>query len=196
MGVLEEIKVQVEVEETIMIPQLKEYGSMIEIIPRMKFELIGGNTYGIKCECGAGGWAISYILAGREAAKGQKVYLNDTRINQQQIKGVGWYVGEGLPHNIMLKEKSILKQLRKGLKYKNNQLSIDNIITQFGLSEDRLHCRIKDLSWEKWRASLAIGYAHNKKIYVFPWLNTYFFNEIITNTSIHKCIDFLKKMDV
>jgi hypothetical protein len=50
-----------------------------------------------------------------------------------------------------------------------------------------------ELSWEKWRASIAVGFAYNKRVFCFPWLNTSWVNDLVLNCSNHKCIDILKK---
>ena len=57
--------------------------------------------------------------------------------------------------------------------------SVEDVIRKFHLTPERLSVRLSVLSWERWRASAAIGYAYNCKIFCFPWLNTCYSNNTI-----------------
>ena len=58
---------------------------------------------------------------------------------------------------------SIRKALDYALEKYHKYESIDGIIEDFGLTPDRLHYGLStNCFWEKWRASLASGYASNK----------------------------------
>lgn len=71
--------------------------------------------------------------------------------------------------------------------------TVEKIIELFGLSKDRLSYKVEELSWERWRASMAIGFAQGKSIYCFPWCSTMWINDLILNSGIHRCIDIVKK---
>jgi hypothetical protein len=40
------------------------------------------------------------------------------------------------------------------------------------VSNERVGRSIKKVSGERWKASIAIGYAYGKKIYCYPWMNS------------------------
>lgn len=194
VGVLEEIKIKVNIKEGLFFPSLTNFGSMIDNINDLQCEFSSGKVYGIIGECGSGGWALSYLLSGRDASPNQKILVNNQEISQTDLKRLGWYVGDGLIRNkIINSEKSVLKQLQLGVKHNINSITVEEIVDKFNLSHDRLHKKLNELSWEKWRASIAIGYAHNKRIFCFPWLNTAQINDLILNTGFHIYTDILRE---
>jgi hypothetical protein len=60
----------------------------------------------------------------------------------------------------------------------------------FDLSEDRFERRLDRVGIEIWRISIAIGFAENRKIFCFPWLNMHSVSYI---ESYIKYIEILKK---
>lgn len=188
----ENMEIVVNIKEGVFFPSLINFGSTIDDIADLKCKFSSGKSYGIIGECGSGGWGLSYVLSGRDTCPKQKIFTNEKEISQEDLKRIGWYVGDGIERNsVFNREKSIKKQLQLGVK--QNKHCVEEIVNKFNLSHDRLNQRLSELSWEKWRASIAIGYAHNKKIFCFPWLNTAQVNDLILNTGFHIYSDILKK---
>lgn len=191
---MKQIILEVDIKEGVFYPSLRNFGGVIDDITDLHCKFRSGNVYGIIGECGSGGWALSYVLSGRDTCPQQKIYVNENGVSQKDLEELGWYAGDGIAKiGFFDKEKSILKQLQYGLKKNNNPFSIDEIVQKFKLSQDRLSSKMSQLSWEKWRASIAIGYAHGKKVYCFPWLNTAQVNDLILNTGFHIYLDILKE---
>lgn len=194
MGVLEEITLKVNIKEGVFFPSLTNFGSAIDDITDLQYVFSSGKIYGIIGECGSGGWGLSYLLSGKDTCPKQEIIINENNAFQKDLKKIGWYVGDQIQRkNFLCKEMSIIKQLQLGVKQSNNKISVDEIVQKFNLSHDRLNKKISELSWEKWRASIAIGYAHNKRIFCFPWLNTAQINDLILNTGLHIYSDILRK---
>ena len=52
-----------------------------------------GKIYGIVCEYGGGGAAISCFMSNRIPWKDEKIYFDDLEINPSDIGEIGWYIG-------------------------------------------------------------------------------------------------------
>lgn len=92
------------------------------------------------------------------------------------------------------KEISIRKSLENAIKKCHKYENIDEIIKEFHLNTDILDYGIsKNCNWERWRVSLAIGYANNKQVYCFPWLDTLTFYDCMYNSSVFRFFKKLKR---
>jgi ABC-type Na+ transport system ATPase subunit NatA len=195
VGVLEITKLEVNIQEGLYFPQLRGYGQMGENVDHFRYVFTKGVTYGLIGECGAGGWGLSYNLAGREHYISGEIKIDGMNATPHDLERIGWYVGEGIPSQGLFRRKlSVRQQLKIALKHNHHRknFKIEEIIRLFNLSEDRLDMKLEQYSWEGWRASIAIGYAHGKQVFCFPWLHTSCINDLILNCGIHICIDILK----
>ncbi len=171
------------------------YGQMIDCCQDFSYCFNACKTYGIIGECGSGGWALSYTLTGREKVTNGQVIINGRHIDSKDLQKYSFYVGEGISSGgFNIGKNSVLKQLQAGIKISGRKdYSVEDIITLFGLSKDRLNYEVEELSWERWRASIAIGFAYEKSVYCFPWCSTSWVNDLILNSGIHRCFDILKQ---
>lgn len=194
VAILEIKKVEVKILEGLYHPILRDYGQMIDDCHDFYHVFEKGKVYGIVGECGAGGWGISYNLAGRENFIKGEIKIDGQLVTLKELQQVGWCVGDGMPRSgLFSKSKSVFRQLQDGMNTSNEKkLSVNDIVNKFNLSNDRLNLKVEEYSWEKWRASIAIGYSCGKKLFCFPWLNTRFINDLILNAGIHICVDILK----
>ncbi|WP_222861015.1 hypothetical protein [Paenibacillus ihumii] len=194
MGVLEVNQIEVNIESALYYPKMKDYGEMIDDIKDFRYIFKKGGSYGIIGQCGEGGWGLSYNLAGREQFISGEIKLDGMLATLTDLEGISWYVGEGISRNPFSKRKSIIKQLEEAIKHNHSGSiqSVGEIVELFNLSQDRLNLKLEELSWERWKASLAIGYAYGKQIFCFPWMSTGWINDLILNCSIHICIEILK----
>lgn len=152
---------------------LKNYGCMRDTIGHFYYEFKSG-IYILEGECATGGWALSTVLVGKDNTFDGEVWINDKKVNCKQINKCSCYVGEdaGLRKRFGLVPMTVKEQIEYGV---NRNLSFSNDIKKikslFGLSEERYNRPLKYVSGERWRISMAIGYALGKTIYCFPWMN-------------------------
>ncbi|MEC0248175.1 hypothetical protein P4H65_20470 [Paenibacillus chitinolyticus] len=159
-------------------PKLFNYGQMRDLCENFSYEFTTGNVYGIIGECGAGGWALSYFLAGREKAQSGSLFFNNVLATDQSVLAeYGCYVGEGATSRKMFGGNTIRQQIEAGLK-QNKKFSFNELVELFELSSSRLDRKMEHISNERWNASIAIGLAHGKTIFCFPWLNTAWINSL------------------
>ncbi len=111
------------------------------------------------CEHGGGGKTISLLLSDQVSKEEEKIYFDDVSVSEQDTQQMGWYMGKPIYSNMPIRREISIK---KALNY--------------GLS--------RNCNWEKWRASLAIGYASNKMVYCFPWMNTLEIYDCLYNSAI------------
>lgn len=151
-----------------------------------------GKIYGIVCEHGAGGEAISQFLSNQVSLEEEKIFFDNVEVNSSDIQQTGWYMGKKIySMGLIKKEISVRKALNYAVKKYHRYENIDNIIEEFYLTPGRLDYGISKYSWEKWRASLAVGYASNRIVYCFPWMNTLEFYDCMYNSSVFR---FFKKL--
>ena len=153
-----------------------------------------GKIYGIVCEYGGGGEAVSLLLTNEIQRKEEKVYFDDVEVDGKTVQRAGWYMGKPLYSGKLIKrEIRIGKALDYAVKKYHKYESVDGIIEDFGLSPFRLKYGLSsNCFWEKWRASLAIGYASDRTIYCFPWMNTLVFNDCIYVSVVFRLFRRLK----
>lgn len=174
-------------------PFLKNYGKMPDSCNNLSTSFQSGKVYGIIGGCGEGGWTLSHILTGRDKPYEGKVLLNGQAADEKILEYYGWYVGDGITSKgLIRKRKTIYRQIKEGIVQTSSNFTAEDITNLFGLSKDRIHYPLEELSWEKWRASIAIGFAHGKRIFCFPWCDASWVNNLILNCGIHICIDILK----
>ena len=173
------------------------HGIVNEWIQNKSFELHIGTLNGIIGEFGNEGAAISCGLTGNVRFYGGRIYVDDKEETISAVLKTSWYVGHDIygshkplfdiygTRNPLLRRKSIREQIIAGVKANHCDLSADIIQNMFELSEPRVGRSIKYVSGVRWKASIAIGYAYGKKIFCYPWMNSYdvkLFGEQITKS--------------
>lgn len=151
-----------------------------------------GMIYGIIGEQGEGGELISSLLSGRIPIVNEEIYCDGKLVDNVVLKQLGWYVGKSeYCRGIVKKQISVKKALLYAIKKYKRYQNLNEVIEEFHLSPDKLHYKISNYSGEKWRASLAIGYASRKEIFCFSWMNTACFNSILLSSGVFR---FFKKL--
>lgn len=162
---------------------LSNYGSMRDVISPIDYKLKPG-IYIFEGECATGGWALSTLLTGQNKLSSGSISINDRELQQIQLQRIGCYVGQEpkikkwFGTTEMTVSEQIFYGVSHGLSYSNSVLYIKNI---FHLSDERFNRKWKYISGERWRASIAVGYAMGKSIYCFPWMNS---NTVVKLNSI------------
>lgn len=155
-----------------------------------------GKIYGLVGEHGSGGEAISSLLSGKIKLNDNIVQYDDLMVDDSDIQMNGWYVGKAEYSELFVKKEiSVRKALEFAIKKYCRYSNIDEIIEDFHLTPDRLDYELCKYSGERLRASLAIGYASNKKIFCFPWMNTAYFHDIILSSGVFRLFKKLTNED-
>lgn len=172
--------------------KLKNYGGMRDTLGHFNYQFKSG-VYLIEGECAMGGWALSTILTGKDKVFEGKIFFNEVEVTYKQLEQNSCYVGTdaNLKKRFGLVPLTVKEQIEygisKGLSFSAN---VEDIRKKFALSEERFNRSMKYVSGERWRASMAIGYALGKKIYCFPWVNSNFLHSHSDNFKL--CFDSLK----
>ncbi len=116
---------------------------------------------------------------------------NSVPLSFNEIKENGWYIGKKELNSLHM-EISVRKALKKAMKCSERYENIEQVIENFGLKPDRVDYKLSYYSGERMRASLAIGYALNKKIYCFPWMNSAYLYDIFQSSCVTRFFDRLR----
>ena len=189
VAVLEKVKLVIDDERLISV--YNPFGEKSQdYISKGTYIFEAGNIYGIVCEHGGGGEAVSLLLSNNISLINERVYIDDIEMKATELERYGWYVGKTLySKGIVKKELSAKKALKYAIKKYHSYENLKNVADEFHLTPDKLDYGLsKNCEWEKWRTSMAIGYASNKKIYCFPWMDTMTFYDCMYNSSVFRFI--------
>lgn len=192
VGILEEIKLITKQRVELLRNCFGEVQN--DVIDEETFLLEKGKIYGIVSEHGEGGEMLSALMSGRIPLKEEKVYFDGVKVLSYELQNMGWYVGK-LEHayGILKKEISVRKALNYAIKKYQRYKKIDDVIEDFHLTPDKLDYPLSKYSGERWRASLAVGYACKKEIYCFSWMNTRCFSDILLSSGVFRFFERLKE---
>ena len=170
MAILEEIKVSIN--EDYMLDYINVYGENVhDYISKGEYYFKFGKIYGIICEQGAGGEVLSQIITNKLFDDKTTIFIDGIKI-ERELSG----------------QKALELAIKKNKRYEN----IDTILEEFHLSRHRIKYCLSNMDvWERWRASIAIGYAQGKQIYCFPWMDSLYFYDCMINSSVFR---FFKKI--
>lgn len=151
-----------------------------------------GKIYGIVCEPGEGGAAVSCLMSNQIPWEDEKIYFDGIEVKATDIGEISWYVGKPVySRGLIKKEISVREALEYAVSQYHRYENLGDIVSEFGLETSRWNQKLTIYSYERWRASLAIGYASNRIVYCFPWLDTCCFYNWIINSSVFR---FFKKL--
>lgn len=159
------------------------------------FTFESGKIYGVVCEHGAGGESISLLLTNQIPREEEKIYFDGQEADPQTVGEAGWYMGKPLYSGKLIKREMTL---RKAMQYAVNKYhkyeNIEKIAEDFVLDHDIWDYGLsRSCHWTKWRASMAIGYACNKIVFCFPWLNSLEFYDCLYNSSVFRFFKRFKR---
>ncbi len=145
-----------------------------------------GKIYGIICEPRQGGDALSCFMSNQISWENEEMYFDEVQVNPSDIGEISWYMGKPIySKGIIKREISVRKALNKAISQYHRYGNINDIISEFSLQTKSLDYGLSKYGYERWRASLAIGYAKCKIIYCFPWLNSSRFYNWIMHSSVY-----------
>jgi ABC-type sugar transport system ATPase subunit len=160
------------------------------------YELYSGKCYCFDSDLTRGGWGLSWVIAGAVKQYSGDIICDGKVISQKERKKISQCVGMDVTGYHILGKKTIKNQLIAGLKATNykNAKNIEEIIETFEIDKEKIDRNIEHVSASRFRMSIGIGYAYDKKIYCFPWL----WQESVLDFKdlwLKKLIDFLKSKD-
>lgn len=154
-----------------------------------KYNFKSGNIYGLIGEYGEGNWYLSCLLGGLLKIEDHVIEINGLIADQKELKETAWYVDYNKELN-----KSVQRHIEEGRKHSKRDTTFKEIKEMFKLSDSCVNRKLKQLSWERWRASLAIGYAYKKKIFHYPYLTSSYYDSMLSPI-MDDCFEILKKDD-
>lgn len=159
-----------------------------EFLYETNFVFERGKIYGLFCERGEGGGALSWLLAGREKVGEQKVNIYGKIYEGEQEVVEGWFLGDWIPNS----KKPFSAQFNQVLFVKQKRKDREKLMNYFHLDRSLFKKRYQECGWKAWTMSAVLGYAYQKDVFGFPWLNTYNLKNIILNTPFFEIMKMLK----
>lgn len=157
-------------------PCLYSYGNIRETLKSSSYTFSSG-IYVIECECFDGGWALSSLLSGKEKSDSGKIIVNGNEVKAKELrKTYSCVIGdESELRKFGFMHMKIREQIEYGIKRGRSFCnSFEQIRDQFLLSHTRVEREMENVGIERWRISMAIGYANGKIIYCLPWTNSWY----------------------
>mgnify|MGYP001297431209 CR=1 FL=1 len=138
-------------------------------ISQLSYEFEFGKVYHLASERHWEMWALSLLVAGAIVEQSGVVKFNDNICSVCQRQEISWRVGYTHIKRFGLFWQNIKSQILSGIRRGNRyHLSEADYILNFKLTPSRYLRYITQVSSEVWRASCAIGLAHDKQIFCFP----------------------------
>ena len=170
------------------------YGTYEDYMSDHTFVFEKGKVYGVVTEYGDGGETLSAIMSGLIPIEEEEVYFDDIKVDNPKMGDIGWFLGKReYTRGIIKKEISARKALERAIKEYHRYQSVEDVMEDFSLRPDRIDMGLYRYSHEKWRASLAIGYACRKEVFCLSWMNTSAFASIILGSGIFRFFKRLRK---
>jgi len=127
-------------------------------------------------EIDSGVWAISYFLSMYKYRPEDfvmysepKITANNMEVTLDELSECSCYMDRIYP--LFSGKKTVKKMITEVLRLQKVDKSVQEIKEMFFLDELRFERPLSQVGNECFRAMAAIGYAHGKKIYCFPWLS-------------------------
>lgn len=127
-------------------------------------------------EIDSGVWAISYLLSMYTVrpkdfviSEQPKILVNGKAVSLEKIADYACYMDRSYP--LFSGKKTVRALVNRGLKRNGKKHTADEIRELFQMTQERFERPLNGVGHEVFRAMAAIGYAHGKEIFCFPWLS-------------------------
>ena len=134
-----------------------------------------GKIYGIVSEYGQGCMYVSYLLGGRIAFDGLRIFCNDTALSQDDLRAAAWNLE---PYGEAYGKKQVRRSVEQALRGSGLPEDFEAIAAKFMLTPERYDRKFNMLSGERWRAAAALGYAQGKNIFFAPYKPSMFYYQM------------------
>lgn len=167
----------------------------------LSYEFTFGRSYLLDAELGKGAWSLCWMIGGLlepgEQGAGRGIILrNGAPYPRQQRENDAWIVRTSEFKGFWARHKTTRMHIQQGLKSNPAPYfrSEEEYVEHFHLSLARFDRPIRQLSHEGWRASCAIGVAHGKEVFCFPYLEYVrpYFIEDLYHSWLKEMIDLLR----
>ncbi len=134
-----------------------------------------GKIYGLISEYEQGCMYLSYLLGGKVDFGDLKMSWNGNRIQRKDLECVSWNLEPACePYRKSIVKKAVNAAIRKH----KLDTTFAEIQERFCLTPEREDRRLFQLSGERWRASAALGFAENKRIFYAPYNPSVFYYQM------------------
>lgn len=160
---------------------LFHHGVVLDCLKKQYLEFEQGNLYGIIGEFGNGGAALSCGITGNTNYYEGQIFIDDKETSIEYLAKNSWYVGNDLYSSnskkfwgskLRITKNTIKEQIEYGIQKNNHVLDFCAVQNLFNLSNERVNRNIDYVSGERWKASVAIGFANGRSIFCYPWFNS------------------------
>lgn len=155
-------------------------------------------AYALTGDIGDGGWAFAYALCpmNKEESNVDETRLllhwNGTQIMLHDVEKMSWYIG--YYEREKRKIYSVKEEIEEALSKNSLGYTAKEIKEMFFLTEARFDRPLDAVGIEVWKASMAIGFSQNKKIFCFPYMGI---NMVYSHSEQFKCLfKMLKSLDI
>lgn len=160
---------------------LFHHGLVLDCLQKQNLEFSQGNLYGFIGEFGNGGAALSCGITGNTNFYEGQIYIDNKEVSIEYLTNNSWYVGRDLYTSTSKKlfsrkprimKNTIEEQIEYGIRKVNQDLDLYSVQRMFNLSSERLKRNIEYVGGERWKSSVAIGFANGRRIFCYPWFNS------------------------
>ena len=139
----------------------------------ISFDFCGGNIYGLISDYGCGSWGLVTCLGGRCFDPRGTIHINNKKIDCKELLDLSCFISENRIRGVNDDDPSLSVRecINKALAISKLSYTCLEIKDLFHLSNGRFDRNIEQVSGEIWAISTAIGFAANREIFCFPWLN-------------------------
>lgn len=148
-----------------------------------------------------GNFAVSYLLSMYDKINKKHMFysqpdlkVNDEETSLKELTKYCCYLDEREYPLFKSKRKTVRQLIEKGLKKSGIKKTCQEICDLFLLTDCRLDRPIYAVGNERFRSMAAVGYAHGKEVFCFPWLSKKMFNYYTNN--ILWLLDILEELKV
>jgi len=134
------------------------------------YDFISSKVYVLVGDPTGNGYALSCMLAGLTDLGKNQIKVDGKLLKMSELKKISCYIGCG-QQGFFNKKFTVKQQIIKALNESSNPQPFDMIADKFALTPERLNRRFAYTGNEHWRASIAIAYAANKRIYCSPFID-------------------------
>lgn len=118
---------------------------------------------------GSGNDGLSLLLSGRCGFNDCTVTADGREVRRRELAEISCLVGHAPPHSDRVPFRRLAERgLRKN---RTSLLTFDDLAGKFLLTSARYGRRLSYMGNERWRASLAVGYAYGKSVFCTPFLS-------------------------
>lgn len=129
----------------------------------------------LDCDIDGSGWAVSYMLSMYKYRPkdifwdSPEILLNGNISTVDSVSVNACYMDE--IHPIFSRDKTVRKLIEEGIKKNRLNVPAEYFRDMFAIDKNRFERKLSQVGNERFRCMSAIGCAHSKSVFCFPWLS-------------------------